>query len=102
MTWKTDCSCRGPRFKSQHPACTRWPSSRTPLLAFAGSRNECGISTELVVAIIIMIIIATVIMITEVEVLFGVPTNVAFIQTSPMKKRDQSVPLAYGLTMRER
>lgn len=49
-----------------------------------------------------MIIIATVMMTTEVEVLFGIPTNVAFTQTSPMKKGDQSVPPAYGLTMKER
>lgn len=49
-----------------------------------------------------MIIIATVIMTTEVEALFGIPTNVAFIQTSPRKKGDQRVPPAYGLTMKER
>lgn len=57
--------------------------------------HECGIQTyiqskhlskELVVAMIMMII-ATVIMTTEVEVLFRVPTNVAFIQNSPIKKR---------------
>lgn len=70
-----------------------------PLFASAGSRHECGIQTYIqskhlskelvvaVVAIIVVIIIATVIMTTEVEVLFRVPTNVAFIQTSPMKKR---------------
>lgn len=80
----------------------------------AGSRHECGIQTYIqskhlskelvvaVVAIIVVIIIATVIMMTEVEVHLGVPTNVAFIQTSPIKKRDQSVPPAYGLTMKER
>lgn len=63
------------------------------------------LSKELVVAVVaitMMIIIATVIMTTEVEVLFGIPTNVAFIQTSPRKKGDQRVPPAYGLTMKER
>lgn len=43
-----------------------------------------------------MVITAAVIMTTEVEVLIGAPTNVAFIQTSPMKKGDQSVPPAHG------